>query len=82
MIVHVGNKMDSLIAKKNFYELFSFIISVTVPSHQKTLLKDYKRIHVNDALRSIGEIWFWKSIGISINRKVCTTINRLNTPRT
>ena len=60
MIVHAGNKMDSLIKKKNFYELFSFINSMTTPKHQKKFLKDYKRIHVNDALRSIGEIWFEK----------------------
>ena len=26
----------------------------------KIFLKDYKRVHVNDALRSIGEIWFLK----------------------
>ena len=60
MVVHVGNKIDNLIKNKNFYELFSFINSMTTPPHQKTFLKDYKRVHVNDALRSIGEIWFLK----------------------
>lgn len=60
MIVHTGSKIDNLIKKKNFYELFNFINSITVPSSQRNLLKDYKRIHVNDALRSIGEIWFKK----------------------
>ena len=60
MLVYAGNKIDNLIKNKNFYGLFSFINSMTAPPNQKNLLKDYKRVHVNDALRSIGEIWFSK----------------------
>ena len=54
MLLYMAEKLDKLLKKKEYYDYFSLINSMTIPTSQRKILKKYKRIHVNDALKTLG----------------------------
>lgn len=57
MLTYIGVKLEKFLNQKDYYEYNSLMLSMTIGPSQKTTLKKYKRIHVNDALKFIGESW-------------------------
>ena len=55
MLVYIGGKLDKLLKDKKYFEFTSQLNLLTIPPIQRKFLKKYKRIHVNDALKIMGE---------------------------